>query len=65
MSVPARMPGFSRNCLRTSSIIWCAALDTDSMVMAENRKVSIPPMKRPMITLASRMSMVVSLTASA
>ena len=34
------IPGMLLNCLRTSSIIWYAALDTDCMVMAENKNGS-------------------------
>ena len=49
--VPSMIPGISLNCLRTSSIIEYAALDTDSIVKAEKRNGSIPPIRRPIIVV--------------
>ena len=37
--------------------MWFAAFETLLMVRAEKRKVSIPPIRRPMTTLALRISM--------
>ena len=54
-SLPSRRPGISRNCRRTSSIISNAARPTAWMVIAANRYGNMPPMKRPMATLISRM----------
>jgi hypothetical protein len=59
------MPGISRNCRRTSSIILYAALETESMVIAEKAKGSMPPVKRPITTFGVRMSMELSLTSCA
>ncbi len=60
--VPSMIPGISLNCLRTSSIIWEAALPTAWIVMALNTKGSIPPIKRPTITRGLFMSITESPT---
>ena len=44
------IPGIVLNCLLTSSIISNAALPTASIVIAENRNGSIPPINIPAIT---------------
>ena len=49
-SAPSRSPGISRNCLLTSSIIFCAARPTASIVNAANKKGSIAPRKSPINT---------------
>ncbi len=59
------MPGIVRNCLLTSSIIWNAAFPTDSIVNAENKNGSIPPINRPIITLGSNIEILLNETASA
>jgi hypothetical protein len=41
------MPGFSRNCARTSSMMYCAVRPTALMASEEKRKISIAPSSAP------------------
>ena len=47
------MPGFSRNCLRTSSMMAPAAVPTASIASEANKNGSAPPMKSPTNTQGS------------
>ena len=52
-SVPSMIPGFSRNCRRTSSTTAWPARPTASIESAANSVTIMPPMIRPMRTSGS------------
>mmetsp|Transcript_22616 Transcript_22616/g.70062 ORF Transcript_22616/g.70062 Transcript_22616/m.70062 type:complete len:248 (-) Transcript_22616:1829-2572(-) len=52
-SLPSMMPGFSRNCLRTTMMMAPAAFCTESIVRAAKRNGSMAPRRAPASTIGS------------